>query len=215
MDSTTIHSVFSIGRYCDADFLLKDMYIRGYSSPFSWMYIDLQTALYFVEENFECFTDAVHPRGDTSFVHRGFLKADGETYDPSAERVCQWIHHDLSDSATISAIKRRSERLLACIYSPSTLLVYYDIVARPTEYYKDIIGPFTKKYGCNILVIAPVPDLQGQPVVAFRSEQVCIIHRGNAPMRALLNYLYTFQIMPLDESEDKPQSEPVQVGGML
>jgi hypothetical protein len=27
------------------------MYIRGYSSPFSWINIDLETALYFIHKN--------------------------------------------------------------------------------------------------------------------------------------------------------------------
>jgi hypothetical protein len=172
-----IHSVFAIGSYCDADFLLADMYIRGYSSPFSWMFIDLKTALEFIQTGFEGFTGAAAPQGEG--------------------RICQWFHHDISDERTVAAIKRRAERLMSRISLPSTLLVYYDKTPNPIEYYTHLLNPFLAAYACKVLVVKQSTATK----ILYQAESLCIIDSDRlVNTRPLLNYLYMFNIVPIEES---------------
>jgi len=172
-----IHSVFAIGSYCDADFLLGDMYIRGYSSPFSWMFIDLETALQFIQTGFKGFIGAAAPQGEG--------------------RICQWFHHDISDERTVTAIKRRTERLMSRVSLPSTLLVYYDKTPNPIEYYTHLLEPFLQHYGCKALVVKKSTATK----ILYQTDSLCIIESdGIVNTRPLLNYLYTFNIIPIEES---------------
>lgn len=172
-----IHSVFAIGSYCDADFLLADMYIRGYSSPFSWMFIDLETALQFIQTGFKGFTGAAAPQGEG--------------------RICQWFHHDISDERIVTAIKRRAERLMSRVSLPSTLLVYYDKTPNPIEYYTRLLDPFLAAYACKVLVVKQSTVTN----ILYQTESLCIIESdGLVNTRPLLNYLYTFNIVPIEES---------------
>ena len=182
-----IHSVFTIGRYCSADFLLADMYIRGYSSPFSWMFVDLETALHLIQTSFEGFTDAVRPN-DGSFIHKEFPM--------DQDRICQWIHHDLSNETTIAAIKRRADRLISRISLSDTLLIYYDNTPRPIEYYTDLLEPFLAKYGCKVLVVIHSSTTK----IVYQVDSLCIIESDGINARPLLNYLYMFNIVPIEES---------------
>jgi len=172
-----IHSVFAIGSYCDADFLLADMYIRGYSSPFSWMFIDLETALQFIQTAFKGFTGAAAPQGEG--------------------RICQWFHHDVSDERTVATIKRRAERFMSRVSLPSTLLVYYDKTPNPIEYYTRLLEPFLATYGCKVLIVKKSTASN----ILYQADSLCIIESdGLVNTRPLLNYLYTFNIIPIEES---------------
>ena len=53
-----INNIFAIGFRCNTDeFLDKFLKIRRYSSPFSYMVIDIKTALHFIDNNFLTYTD--------------------------------------------------------------------------------------------------------------------------------------------------------------
>ena len=191
MASGIIHNIFSIGRFCSADYLLNDMYIRGYSSPFSWITIDLETALYFIHKKFEGFTDAIEDTTKNEFVNKEFI-------DTGPDRFCSWTHHDLSSKSIRNAIERRAQRLLDCLYSENTLLVYYDQVNRPIEFYRAIVEPFVKLYPCKILIISPIHDYEGEPKIIYDSESLYIIEckMSDPRLRFILNYIYTFNIIP-------------------
>jgi hypothetical protein len=177
------------------------MYIRAYSSPFSWMFIDLETALYFIENRFEGFTDAVKKGGDTAFFHRYFAN------DEADDRICKWTHHDMSNNDTKTAMQRRGERLIEDIYSPHTLLVYYDFRYRSIEYYTDLLLPFTGKYGCKVLVIAQ-PENKTAPLdILFKSEELCLVSLGRqGNLQAVLKYLYSFKILPKKTTITEPEN---------
>ena len=195
-----IHSVFTIGSYCSADFLLADMYIRAYSSPFSWMYIDLETALEFMMTGFEGFTDAVR-QDDESFVHTRF---------PAGEsRICRWTHHDLSKPFIIDSIVRRAERLMRRLSLPTTLLVYYDKTPNSIEYYTGLLEPFLKKYSCKAVVIIE----SAYTKIVYREGSMCIIETNTKDARRLLHYLYTFNIVAIEDSYII--EEPLVVRGAL
>jgi hypothetical protein len=191
-----IHNIYTIGRMCDADFLLKELHLRLYSSPFSWTTIDLKTALYFIENKFDDFTDTVK---EDTYIHRNFTKSNGEPYNNNDERILHYSHHDMSDKRVISAMIRRGKRLLDDIYSPYTLLLHYDIAYRPIEYYTELLLPFTSKYGCNALVITQPENNIGPIEIIFNSERVSIISVGlndKKNIHRVLKYLYSFQITP-------------------
>ena len=177
------------------------MYIRGYSSPFSWMDIDLETALGFIRTGFGGFTDVIRA-GDTlneNGVYE-FRQKDYTVFD--WDRICRWTHHDLSDRTVVESIGRRADRLLSCIHSPSTLLLYYDKFRHPTEHYRAIIDPFTKEYGCRILVIVPAETASA---LVYQSESLCIVS-GKMGFHRLLNYLYTFNIIPRSTARHTTQT---------
>lgn len=174
------------------------MYIRGYSSPFSWMDIDLETALRFIRTGFHGFTDVI--RADERPNENGVYEFRQKDYAVfNWDRICRWTHHDLSDNTVVESLRRRADRLLSSIHSPSTLLLYYDKITHPIEYYRAIIEPFTKEYECRILIIGPS---ETAPTVIYQSDSLCIVS-GNTDFHRLLNYLYTFNILP------RPTSRPI------
>ena len=55
-----IKKVFSIGYRCNTDDLMKQMNIRNYSSPFSYMVIDYKSVFKYINNNFEDFCDIIY-----------------------------------------------------------------------------------------------------------------------------------------------------------
>ena len=192
MDPPIIHSIFAIGCFCSADYLINNMCIRGYSSPFSWMDIDLATALEFIETGFQDFTDVirttdtVNENGCYEFVHKRCV---------DSEKICHWTHHDLSNNTVIETLHRRARRLMDNINYQHTLLLYYDKHLHPIEYYKAIVEPFSQKYPCKILIIVNIPELS----ILYTSDSLFIVSGSLADLnlRKLLNYIFTFNIIPL------------------
>ena len=66
-----INNVFSIGYRCNADELLEALNIRKYSSPFSFMVIDVKTALKFISTKFENYTNPefIEPGNNTNLIY--------------------------------------------------------------------------------------------------------------------------------------------------
>ena len=178
------------------------MYIRGYSSPFSWMTIDLETSLHFIKTRFEGFTD-VERKSDV-INENGVYDFTNKNYPFTGwDRICLWSHHDLYDATVIESLKRRAERLLSSIDSPHTLLLYYDKANRPIEYYRAIVDPFTQIYPSKILIIYPSTTPTD---IVYSSESLCIVSGGTGLTR-LLHYIYTFNIIP------RPTSRPIHPDG--
>ena len=169
------------------------------------MDIDLETALRFIRTGFHGFTDVI--RASDTLNENGVYEFRQKEYAVfNWDRICRWTHHDLSDSTVVESLRRRADRLLSSIHSPSTLLLYYDKVTHPIEHYRDIIEPFTKEYFCRILVIGPA---ETAPAVVYQSESLCIVS-GNMGFHRLLNYLYTFNIVARPTSRSiHPASGPV------
>ena len=200
MEPPIIHSIFTIGRHCAADYLVNDMYIRGYSSPFSWMNIDLETSLHFIKTRFQDFTDVIrssaikNENGVYDFTHKNYPFNGWD-------RICLWSHHDLSDSTVVESLKRRAHRLMSCLNYSSTLLLYYDKIAHPIEFYRSLVDPFTQEYPARILVICPS---ENEPAILYQSDALCVIS-GSRGLNRLLNFIYTFNIIPRPTSRSIPQ----------
>jgi hypothetical protein len=162
------------------------------------MTIDLETSLHFIKTRFEGFTNVIrksdekNENGVYDFTHRDYPFNGWD-------KICQWSHHDLSDSTVVESLKRRAKRLVDCIDSPTTLLLYYDKVNRPVEYYRAIVDPFTQSYLSKIVVICPSTTPAD---IVYYSESLCIVS-GNTGISRVLHYIYTFNILP------RPTSRPI------
>ena len=103
-----INNIFSIGYRCNTDgFLIHFLKIRKYSSPFSYMIIDIKTALQFIDNKFENYINLeyIEPGKDTytfnrhnwwcSHIHK-CSKITGDYVDIlDMDTVCIWNHHNL------------------------------------------------------------------------------------------------------------------------
>ena len=49
---TVITDIYSLGYRCNTDDLMKQMNIRNYSSPFSYMVIDYKSVFHYINTNF-------------------------------------------------------------------------------------------------------------------------------------------------------------------
>lgn len=72
-----INNIFAIGFRCNTDeFLDKFLKIRRYSSPFSYMVIDIKTALSFIDNNFE------------NYINKDFIEPGKNTYKFNKRNWC-------------------------------------------------------------------------------------------------------------------------------
>lgn len=185
-----VKNIFTIGFRCNADEFLTDyMKIRKYSSPFSYMVIDLETALHFIDTKFENYTNLDHITGprDIKFNNNiwGYKNSHkiadipGDCTDVlHAQRVCLWNHHDLNDSKIIESLNRRSRHLVSVLNNqPETLLMFY---VEKTQYYKGSRSYFDieklKKYNCNFLVFVPLVDFKSDPELVFDNNKIRVIY---------------------------------------
>ena len=186
-----IANIFSIGFRCNAcEFLEFYLQIRKYSSPFSYMVIDIKTALSFIDNKFENYTHKdfidIGNRTNTfnklkwSFNNRHKITGDFNAYDDilNMKKVCIWNHHKLYDKNTIESINRRSHHLLTVLENkPETMLLFY--IEKIQEYkenasYFDI--SILDKYACKFLIIIPLLNFNSNPVLYYDSEKIKIIY---------------------------------------
>jgi hypothetical protein len=123
-----INNIFAIGFRFNTDSFLSDfLKIRKYSSPFSYMIIDIKTALKFIQNNFENYTnkDFIEPGNNTltfnkqswycNNIHKYSIITNNYMDVLDIDKICIWNHHNLYDENIISSINRRSSHLLECL----------------------------------------------------------------------------------------------------
>jgi len=187
-----INSIFSLGFRCNADdFLSHILKIRKYSSPFSYMIIDIKTALNFIDDKFVSYTnkDLILPGKSTlKFNNNGWSCINIHKYSIipddymdilDLENVCIWNHHNLYEENILYAINRRSSHLLKCLNErPHTTLLLYIEKIQQYEEQKD--SYFDKsildKYNCNFLILIPLLDFNSDPVLFHDDSKVRIIY---------------------------------------
>lgn len=115
-------NIFTIGFRCNVDEFLKDyLHMRQWSSPFSYMVIDFDSCINFINNNFEGFIDNIETGNSTNtFNHNrwwfGFYNTIMGDFDKYADildlstPVCMWNHHDLNDPTVRESLKRRIKR---------------------------------------------------------------------------------------------------------
>ena len=194
-----INNIFSIGYRCNTDiFIDKYLKIRKYSSPFSYMVIDLDTSLFFIDNNFNNFItiDYLMSGGTTMKEGKNLFtfnkipwrcihihkKSNISLYDINnkcleilkIDRICAWNHHELWDNNTRNSIKRRINHFLN-VKNETTLLLY---IAKIQKYNKDTFYFNTNifdKYNYKFLLLIPLLDLNSEPIIYCNTEKVTII----------------------------------------
>jgi hypothetical protein len=188
-----INNIFSMGHRCNADeFLRIYLKIRKYSSPFSYMVIDLKTALQFIDTNFENYTNMEYiQRGNytykfnkqawrcKTFIHKNARIPNNDDEILDLDRVCIWNHHDLYDQNTVNSINRRSLHLLECLKNKSntTLLFYIEkiqVYEKNKECYFD--RSILDKYNCKFLIFIPLLNYNSDPLLFYEDSQIRIIY---------------------------------------
>lgn len=224
MISILINSVFTIGYRCNSDeFLSKCLKIRKYSSPFSYMVIDIKTSLDFIRNNFENYTKKEFIcSGNNTFkfnkkdwqcnnIHKNSIITNDHVDILEMDKVCIWNHHDLYDENTINAINIRSSRLIKCLNEdPETMLLFY--IEKIQDYqengYYDL--SFLYDFECNFLILVPILNFNKDPILFYDDCRVRIIHFNSnregwatdleshpeewKKIQILINSLYNFDI---------------------
>lgn len=187
-----ISNIFVIGYRCNADdFLSQYLKIRKYSSPFSYMIIDIKTALRFIDDNFLNYTnrDFILPGKHTYTYNKGRWSCNNIhsysiiTHDYvdilDMNTVCIWNHHHLYDKNVINSLNKRSLHLLECVNTKSdtTLLFYIQKIQNyecKKECYFD--KSILDKYKCKFLILIPLLNFNKDPFLFYHDSQVRIIY---------------------------------------
>lgn len=222
---SNINNIFSIGWRCTTDeFLSKFLKIRKYSSPFSYMIIDIKTALKFIQNNFENYTnkDFIEPGKNTyklnkqdwscMNIHKYSTIPNDYMDILDVDTVCIWNHHNLYDENTINSINRRSLHLLECLTkkSDTTLLFYIEKIQKYGEkdcyFDKSILDNFN----CNFLILIPLLNFNSDPFLIYDNSKIRIIYFNSDlgswsadtsclieewnKLKIMINNLYNFDI---------------------
>lgn len=220
-----INNIFAIGFRCNTDnFLSSFLKIRRYSSPFSYMVIDIKTALNFIDNRFLNFTnkDFILPGKNTykfnkknwscTNIHKCSIITNDYTDILDVDKVCIWNHHNLYDERIRNSLIRRSLHLLECLDKKydTTLLFYIEKIQKYEE--KDCY--FDKKmfdnYNFKFLILIPLLNFNQDPLLFYDDSRVRIIYfKSNLEswatdtschieewnkLQILINKLYNFNI---------------------
>ena len=198
-----------IGFRCNTDsFLIDYLNIRKYSSPFSYMVIDIQTALEFINNNFLDFINLNNidriplphdytwnnePWKRLLFIHK--LHNVNKNVNDS-KRVCVWIHHDLSDKKIKTSINARSIHILDVLNNkPETLLLFY---IENIQYYdpnKDFYFniELLKDFNCNFLIVIPLQNFNQDPYLFHNSGKIKIIYFNSSSDGNIVDINYNIE----------------------
>jgi len=224
-DIVNIKNIFSIGFRCNSDeFLMNYLKIRKYSSPFSYMVIDIKTALHFILNNFENYTnkDFIDSGNNTykfnkhnwscNNIHKYSVITNDYVDILDMDKVCIWNHHDLYDENIINSINRRSLHLLECLnIKPDTMLLFY---IEKIQQYGEKKCYFDKNIldniNCNFLILIPLLHFNEDPFLFYDDTRIRIIYFNSNlefwstntnshieewnKLQILINKLYSFNI---------------------
>ena len=227
-----VHNIFSIGYRCNAcDFLSQYLNVRKYSSPFSYMLIDIETALNFIRTRFENFTSKDFLKSPENYIRYNNLnwkcnhvhiisdeiEKGVDVYD--MKKTCIWNHHNLFDKEVVESIDRRSKHLLHVLDTkPESMLLFY--IDKVREFPNFDIS-LLKDFKCNFLVLAPILNFKLEPTLVYDNGKIKVIYfksdlangaadAGNHPeewkkLAILIKSLYEFEIeercLPLRNGE--------------
>jgi hypothetical protein len=185
---------------------MKGLDIRKYSSPFSYMVIDLETSINFINNKFINFLNVTNYKihefkwndkywNHSLFFNKDFLLLDDNININEMKRICCWNHHDLNDDEIISSINRRYNYLLKCIESEeNTLLIYIENINTYTtsnydEYYNykmcdDFINNRQNIFLCLLI---PLLDFPYSPKLYNTKNNNIIVIFYNSNMDGSIN----------------------------
>lgn len=197
-DKIKIKNIFAIGWRCNTDEFLKDfLKERHYSSPFSYMVIDIKTALNFIDTKFLNYTNTnfIKP-GNRTFkfnkanwkcksIHKCSIIQDDYVDIHDVDKVCIWNHHHLSTNCekrirlkTIYSFRRRSNHLLKCLDEEpeSTLLFYIEKIQTYEENKIFFDKSILDNYQCKFLILVPLLNFNEEPFLFYDDAKIKIIY---------------------------------------
>jgi len=219
-----IHNVFTIGYKCESSGFLDFLGVQKYSSPFSFMLIDINTSLYFIDTAFTTYTDK-DSYIDTWRLPLKFFGGEWGCYhihkvsDTITEgteisrlnQICAWNHHNITDDETAERMGRRSRHLLHLLETtPETLLLFYIEKLQWYEEGKSIYFDVDrlKNYKCNFLILVPVRNFDKELFIAYDNNKIRVIYISipaegweiphNNTIKNMLNELFAFAIKERD-----------------
>ncbi len=187
-----IYNIFAIGFRCNTDeFLSSFLKIRRYSSPFSYMVIDIKTALNFIDNNFLNYTNKdfiLSGKNSYKFnklnwscnnIHKYSIITNDYVDILDMDKVCIWNHHNLYDENIINSLNRRSSHLLECLNKkPYTTLLFY--IEKIQKYEEETDCYFDKSilsnYNCKFLILIPLLNFNKDPMLFYDDSRVRIIY---------------------------------------
>ena len=188
-----INNIFTIGFRCNVDeFLIKNLNIRNYSSPFSYMLIDLETVIENIKNKFLNYVNINDIEqiklpndykwygdklwGNEFFYNKKYpINVNDCIYD--LDRYCIWPHHDLHDNNVIKSINTRCEHLLNTLENKSSsLLLFY--IEKLQVSFKDIYFDISLLDGidCNFLILIPILNFNKEPFIFYDNNKIKIIY---------------------------------------
>ena len=133
-----INYVFSIGYRCNSVQFVRKYELSKFSGPFDWMYIDLESAIKNIDNEFSDYLTDIETLKDQDLFYMSqnyketslpinwrFTEPNGNNiYDWN--KICIFLHHRMEEPEEIEKIKIRVQRFLNVMSeSPDrTLLVY-------------------------------------------------------------------------------------------
>jgi hypothetical protein len=189
-----IKNCFNIGYRCNTDTFLIELNIRKYSSPFSYMVIDLETSLNFIKVNFKDFFKVIKYKSyEQNFKWNGPIWTQSDLYFniqsipkdtnidiTNMKKICCWNHHNLSDKNIISSIQRRINHLLSCLKSnENTLLMYVSNINRNiqnTNYLIDLCNNFINSKHTFFCILVPLIEYENSPTLCKINEYINLIY---------------------------------------
>jgi hypothetical protein len=193
-----IHFIFSLGYRCTTDDFLKKYNIRKFSSPFSYMVVDLNTSINFIKNSFENFLNVNHIDNislkkykwkNKIWNHELFFNKNIILNDENIinyDSMCVWNHHDLNNSTIYETIKKRCERMMYYLnnHSNNILLFYIDKLRKPIsnnlEYIDfDNINELLKKYNTHLLYLLPIENYLNIDIIKKENLNIIIYPSNN------------------------------------
>ena len=201
---TVITDIYSLGYRCNTDDLMKQMNIRNYSSPFSYMVIDYKSVFHYINTNFEKFFDIIYLDNKQKnnqifelsnntfynynwyntlwyhdlYINKSCLNNRNIQNITDWNNVCIWNHHNLNESNIQTTLNRRIQRLYDSLdnRSSSTLLIYINKIENSVNYDINDLLDFTKSKNCNLLFIQPLYNFIDVIKHVYSKNNLNIIH---------------------------------------
>ena len=183
---------------------MKQMNIRNYSSPFSYMVIDYKSVFKYINNNFTDYFNTIYLNNkeknnniyDLSnqtfynynwynnlwysdlYINKSNLCNKHIQNVPDWENICIWNHHNINDIEVKNTINRRIERLYNSLNnkSDSTLLIYINKIETSINYDKNELLEFINKKKCNLLFIQPLYNYNYDLKHIYTNNNLNIIH---------------------------------------
>lgn len=200
MQQIIIHNCYGIGYRCTTDSFMIKNNIRNYSGPFSYVVIDFQTAIKFINNNFHNYLDTILFKKNThkflfnkkKWNHNIFFNK--EIYNnfifnfdidhkniSDYKKVCIWVHHNLNDDLIKNTIQNRIIKFNNTLnnLNENTLLLFIDNIYENDienyNYYLNNLNGFNNKTNIYFCILIPIYNYNKEPYIDKYNNNITFI----------------------------------------